>query len=381
VGQGPLDGPSQRAVQPDTKLITVWKVGDPWRGTVPDTAVPTALDSSARRLGYGLRVEAFPIQGFSSRFFHAFEAHQVPDILVFNNIGVLQGISTPLGSFTGIGTAPEIHAALVKVTGSLAALEGHGWEYLIRTSPNHQAARELALRTPECSTGSEAALPAALGDIAVQSASAYLEGNPQAFEDPDRLHTDVTEQKERQVEEIKACGYWGTDHLAFVQAIASYTSPEAIGWDDTLLVLRKWGEQWRLLAFSSDPVSDTSFVAEIPAMVSLITKPWTPRSTLAPPSLVTPQDGEFPVPAPGARFGDFSWHPSPSAGEVAEIAEFAYNGDTRLFAILFAGPPPTTEHMSAGLLWSAPGIWKWRVWSISDTGAVAVSGPRSFRNH
>jgi len=372
--------PNPAAPQGGTKAITVWKVGDPYRGGTPDTAVPPSLELAAEKLGYGLRVEAFPIRGFASLFFRAFENHQPPDILVFNNYGVLEGISTPIGSFTGIGTDPEIHAALVRVTESLAALEGRGWEYLVRTSPNFEAAQALALRPPECAANPEAALPAELGDITTQSAHAYLENSPSLrnFEDPDRLHTDVTEQKERHVETIKACGYWGTDHLAFVPAIASYTSSGAIGWVSTLMVLRKQSDLWRLLAASTDPVSNKSFLSEIPDVVRLITKPWTPSNAPEPPSLVSPQDGEFPAAAPGERFGDFSWHPSPSGGEVAEIVEFAYQNDARLFAIFFSGPAPATEHCSAGMLWTARGTWRWRVWSISESGGMSFSQPRFF---
>jgi hypothetical protein len=124
-------------------------------------------------------------------------------------------------------------------------------------------------------------------------------------------------------------------------------------------------------------VTNRSFVNQIPAMVRLITKPWTP-DLLAPPTLDSPHDGEFPVAAAGARFGDFAWHPSASAGEVAEIAEFSYNGETRLFAILFSGPAPATEHCSAGMLMNVPGTWRWRVWSISEFGTVSLSQSRSF---
>jgi hypothetical protein len=380
LAQNSASSPSRAALAGATKVITVWKVGDPWRGGTPDTVVPPSLELSAKKLGCGLRVEAFPIQGFASLFFRAFENHHPPDILVFNNYGVLEGISTPIGSFTGIGSDPEIHAALVQVTESLTALEGRGWEYLIRTSPNFEAAQALALRPPECAAAWEGALPAELGDIAMQSARAYLENTPtlKNFEDPDRLHTTVTEPKERHVETIKACGYWGTDHLAFVEATANFTAPGRIGWVSTLMVLRKQSDQWRVLAASTDPVSNKSFVSQIPAMVRLIIKPWAPSKAPEPPSLLSPQDGEFPAATPGARFGDFSWHPSPSGGEVAEVAEFAYNGDTRLFAIFFSGPAPATEHCSAGMLWTVPGMWRWRVWSISESGGVSFSQPRSF---
>lgn len=368
------------APQGAAKLITVWKVGDPYTGATPDTVVPPSLELAAEKLGYGLRVEAFPIRGFASLFFRAFESHQPPDILVFNNYGVLEGTSTPIGSFTGIGTDPGIHAALVRVTESLTALEGRGWEYLIRTSPNFEAAQALALRPPECAANSEGALPAELGDIAMQSGRAYLENSPSLrnFEDPDRLHTSVTEPKERHVEKIKACGYWGTGHLAFVPAIASYTSPGTVGWVSTVMVLRKLSDQWRLLIASTDPVSNKSFISEIPAMVRLITKPWTAGNTPEPPSLLSPPDGQFPAAAPGERFGDFSWHPSPSVGEVAEIVEFAYQNDARLFTIFFSGPAPATEHCSAGALWTARGEWRWRVWSISESGGVSFSQSRFF---
>jgi hypothetical protein len=380
LAQNSASSPNRVAPEGGTKVITVWKVGNPSWGDTPDTVVPPSLELSAKKLGYGLRVEAFPIQGFASLFFRAFENHQPPDILVFNSYGVLEGISTPIGSFTGIATDPEIHAALVKVTESLTALEERGWEYLIRTSPNFEAAQALALRPPECAANPGAPLPAVIGEITMRSASAYLENSPSLknFEDPDRLHTDVTELKERHVETIKACGYWGTDHLAFVPARASYTSPATIGWVSTLMVFRKQSNQWRLLVASTDPVSNSSFVRQIPAMVRLITKPGTPSNAPEPPTLLSPRDGEFPAAAPGARFGDFSWHPSPSGDEVAEIAEFAYNGDARLFAIFFSGPAPGTEHCSAGLLWMARGTWRWRVWSISESGGVSFSQPRSF---
>ena len=380
VAQSSASSPNQAAPQGATKVITVWRVGDPYTGATPDTTVPPSLELAAQKLGYGLRVEAFPIRGFASLFFRAFENHQPPDILVFGNYGVLEGTSTPIGSFTGIGTDPGIHAALLRVTESLSALEGRGWEYLIRTSPNFEAARALALRPPECAVNPETALSAELGDITMQFARAYLENSPplKNFEDPDRLHTTATEPKQRHVETIRACGYWGTDHLAFVPAIASYTSPEEIGWVSSLMVFRKLGDHWHLLVASTDPVSNKSFVSRIPAMARLITKPWTPSNTPEPPSLLSPPDGQFPAAAPGARFGDFSWHPSPSGGEVAEIVEFAYQNDARLFANFFSGPAPATEHCSAGLLWTVRGVWRWRVWAISESGGVSFSQSRSF---
>jgi hypothetical protein len=380
LAQNSASNESRPAPQSGAKMIRIWKVGDPYSGGTPDTAVPPSLELAAGQLGYELRVEAFPIRGFASLFFRAFENHQPPDILVFNHIGVLEGGSTPNGSVTGIGSDPEIHAALVRVTESLAALQARSRQYLIRTSPNFEAARALALRPPECAASAGAALSPELSEVAMQAARAYLENDPSIrnLEDPDRLHTSVREPKERRVETVKACGYWGTDHLAFVPSIASYISHGTIGWASTLMVFRRLSDQWRLLAASNDPVSNEAFVSEVPAIVRLITKPWTAGNAPEPPSLLSPSDGQYPAAAPGNRFGDFSWHPSPSGGEVAEVIEFAYNDDARLITVFFSGPAPATEHCSAGILWTVPGTWRWRVWSVSDSGSVSFSQPRSF---
>jgi hypothetical protein len=363
---------------PGAKVITVWKVESEYTGPIPDAAVPPSLERSAWKLGFGLKVEGFAIQGFASRFFRAFEDHQAPDILVFDNYGVLQGS----GDFPGIGTDPDIHAALLPVSESLSALLGPGWEYLIRTSPNHEAAQKLALRPPECPSTPEAPLPAGLSELAAQAARADLENSPSLrdLEDPDRLLTSPRKPIDRHVDEVKTCGGWGSDHLAFVQAVANYSSTEKVGWLTTLMVFRKQSDQWRMLVASTDPISNKPFVSQIPYLATLITQPWAPGTAPQPAEIVSPQDGQSPVPSPGARFGDFSWHTSPSSGEVAEIEEFAYDDDARLFAIFFSGPAPKTEHSSAGQLWTTGSTWKWRIWSISNSGAVSFSPAWSFPN-
>ena len=48
-----------QAAQGESKVITVWKVGSPWSGDIPDTAVPPSLDLIARHLGYVLKIHRF----------------------------------------------------------------------------------------------------------------------------------------------------------------------------------------------------------------------------------------------------------------------------------------------------------------------------------
>jgi hypothetical protein len=95
--------------------------------------------------------------------------------------------------------------------------------------------------------------------------------------------------------------------------------------------------------------------------VSLISKRSMSHDALDAPILLTPLEGVL-THAPGARFADLSWHPSTSESEVAEIVEFAYNGDARLFTIFFSGRPPETEHFSSGGLIAQRNTWLWRVW-------------------
>jgi hypothetical protein len=381
--QAPIEPKSNPAISSlDERLITVWKVGSPWPEGIPDATVPVDIERSAERMGYTLKVEAFPARGFAQAFFRAFEKHHAPDILAFSNYGIVDGMTTPLGHFTGIGSDEAVRRALVKVTESLSSLAG-GWEFLVRTSPNFQAAKLLALRPPDCRGAGEASLPADARERAVRITRDYLEGSPElkSFEDSDRLHSDVTDKQERNVSGSAVCGYWAAGPLAFVQTASAYESVNALGQLRTLLVLRRQQGPWRLLTVGIDPVSNMRFVSQVPQLVSLITKAGTGENTLGPkpPVLLEPQDGHAPKPPPGEPIGEFRWQPSASPDVIAEIVEFAYNDDARLVAI-FPWGTLTKGELSASNLWYSGSIWKWRVWSISDAGTISFSQARSFPN-
>jgi len=116
-------GSSTTASPSAEKVITVWKVGSPHSGDTPDTTDPTDLESSAEELGYKLSIESFSANGFAQTFFDAFANNQEPDILVVDNDGIINGITTPLGSFTGIRSNGKIRQSLMKVSESLKGLE------------------------------------------------------------------------------------------------------------------------------------------------------------------------------------------------------------------------------------------------------------------
>ena len=361
-------------------------MGSPYHGDTPNTTIPPDLEQTAEKMGLKITVRAFPAVGFAQQFFEAFKKGQEPDILAINNYGIIDGITTPLGDFTGIASDETIREKLVRVTGSLNGLEGlgnnNGWEFLVTTSEHSRAARLLAVRSPECKQNwNLVPLTQDLQESAIPIARAYLQGDRKslaAFEDRERLHTDVEHPRQLNVSEMRGCGYWGDQRLAFVPVVSSYESAKAVGQISLLLILRKQQTQWQLLTASTDPVSISRFPEGIPKLVSLLQEARTPGGKPLPAKLLAPEDGQSPVPARGQRFGDFVWQPSTSTDVVAQIIEFAYNDDARLFLRFFSGNTLANDQLSAGQLWTARGLWRWRVWSISDSGAISFSEARSF---
>jgi hypothetical protein len=306
--------------------------------------------------------------------------------LAIDNYGIIEGITTSLGDFTGIASSQTVNQKLIKVTESLRALEGKsgGWEFLLSTSKNYEAAKLLALIPPVCSSDLQLQpLPRDLQTDAGHIARAYLQGplaSLKAFQDADYLYTDPRDRGGLQLSETKECGFAGNQHLALVPLVFSYESTKAVGQIAVLLILRKLQNQWRLLTASTDPISNSQFVGQIRRLGSLLQNPWAPDKQPSPARLLSPDDGQFPQAAAGARFGNFDWQPSASSNVVAEIVEFAYNGDARLFMTFASGNRTEKNQISAGNLWTTGGQWKWRVWSISDSGVVSFTKARSFPN-
>ena len=112
--------------------IRIWKVGSPHTGDTPDTEMPPALAREAGSRGWRLSIEAFPARAFADRFFAADRNGSVPDVLVFDNFGTIEGIVTQLGTFVGIGQDPVIRNQLIQVTSSFDELLGpaRGWTFL-----------------------------------------------------------------------------------------------------------------------------------------------------------------------------------------------------------------------------------------------------------
>lgn len=387
---------AQNPVSPDSQqILVVWKAGSPTSNQAPDSNVPLSLERKAENMGLRLQVRAFAGIEFAQQFRNAFAAHQEPDIIAIENAASIDG--PPNKPEVGIASDPAVRSSLVQVNGSLSELAGErgGRQFLISTAEHADAARRFALRPPECDTSivAEIAVPPDLEQAARRMNDAYLRTPLQLkeYEDTDRLTTEGARWDSVNARETKTCGSWGNDHLAFVFLVSTFDHEEFVGQPPPkslahgsligqipiLLVLRKQGGQWRLLVACSDPVSTEPFLRQVPAFSRRLREPRKKEAVAAPAQLLLPENGKAPAPVTGEHFGVFIWQPSPSGNVVAQIAEFAYENDDRLFFM------PTQDSkapnlLSAGLLWNTGSEWKWRVWSITDTGAIAFSDYRTF---
>jgi hypothetical protein len=373
---------------PSEKSIRVWKVGSPHKGDTPDITAPLILQQESERMGYELHVEGFPAKGFAAKFFEAFKKNEEPDILIIDNYGIINGITTDLGNITGIGSSDTVRNSLILVTGSLDEFKGAqgGWAFLIKGSENNIAARNLSLRPPACNelwASSLTPLQGELNQILIPIARAYIEGamfTLQHYADIAYLRLEAPVQQNIRIGFLKVCGYWGNNNLAFVPVIGTTESEHSIGQTTLLLILRKQRDKWQLITAANDPVTTGEFVGRLPLIVELLNKNHNDEFEPIPAKLLTPKDGQYPIASPGQRFGDFIWQPSPSPNVVAEIAEFAYKNDARLFIRFRSEQDLKKDRISSGNLWTTESIWKWRIWSISNAGIVSFSEVRSFHN-
>jgi hypothetical protein len=330
-----------------------------------------------------LSIVTFPARKFADVFADAITRNAVPDVLVFDNFGIIDGATTPLGRFEGIGRDPTVHAQLIKVTGAFDELLGplRGWTYLFASSSNHTAARNLALRAPACGGDSAAAqVDRDLARLMPEVVTAYLKGDEigiQAYADPDRLPGVRLTGTATQVGGFQTCDVWGNGKIAIARLKAAYASQAMLGEASVLLVLRRPAAHWQLLVATRDPIATGDFVRNVAGVKMFASSDRHSGAPLIPATLISPASGRFPRPPNGERFGSFRWLSSPSEDVVVEIAEFAYATDERLVVTPFASPA-AHQAVSVGQLWTTRGEWSWRIWSVSRSGDLVFSESRTF---
>jgi hypothetical protein len=167
--------------------INIWIVGSPYNDDVPPSKVPSEIDANARELRVPLDVKVFAARGFAEAFFSAFESGSGPDVLVIDNYGHIEGITTPLGNFAGIASRAKVRDSLVSVSESFSGF-GQGWQFLFSNSHNHQNAKALAMTAPECkpefAESVSGLAPSAADEVrasAISDAYAYLTCNKEGM--------------------------------------------------------------------------------------------------------------------------------------------------------------------------------------------------------
>lgn len=399
LGVGPTAPVGATSTKANSNVIRVWTVGSPHRGELPPAVVPLELRQGAERLGYTIEVETFRASGFAAKFRDALQNHNEPEILTFDNYGVISGVQTQNGWVEGVDADNRVASSLALVHESLASLQQRGWVMLVRSAVNYEAARALSMRTAECElqSGSPAIEPALLQarEKAELATRAYLDcdrSTLSAISDESRLFQQCfLPRSDMKIEAVKACRVSGNHKLALISLVSNFSAevrePDTIlrsrpgadlGQQSILAVLRNQNGTWRLLAITHDPLNT---VARIPltntdGLLKLLDQERIAGTTPEPARPITP-DGVHPVPQRGERFGDFTWQPSPNTDVIGQVFEFTLGKDTsraltRLFFL-----PATENKLSSGLIMNG-GASTWRVWSISKAGDVVFSEQRSF---
>ena len=69
--------------------------------------MPPGLEKEWAARGFHVALETFRASGFAARFSEAVARNAAPDVLVFDNFGIIDGITTDLGRFDGIAQDPR----------------------------------------------------------------------------------------------------------------------------------------------------------------------------------------------------------------------------------------------------------------------------------
>jgi len=393
---------SQQAGSPpkqDPDTVNLWIVDNPRSGPAPTAQLPADIAAMAQAANVVIDVRVIPADEFATVFLPAFDRGTPPDIVSIGNDFLVSNPRYP----GGIAAREDVGRTLVAVSESLSSLQ-EGWQYLVTTSPNHASAEALIMAPLACDAelinDADDLLTAdreLLASMASSVARDYLScrvTSQAGVSDNHRLGSGcATPGRAFSVDDVMACGTFGNANLAFIPVITSVSTDSGfwahgrpvIGQKTVLSVMRRTSGQWRVLTITDDPHS----VRLVPGpAASLFRRLRETRPTAAEvqPAVLVTEDGEYPVPEPGQRFGDFVWRPSTGDGVVAEIAEFQAEWSTRLFLTvpvedsLVRAELVTTEgnerKLSSGSLRESSGHW--RIWSIRADGSLVLSEHRSF---
>lgn len=166
--------------------FVIWRVGSPHHPSiVPSNDIHQSLRNIAAGRDAELTIDVFPAAGFQATFRESQARGSVPDLLVFDNMGIFTGFPPQYGGYEGIAEEPTGRADFIRATGTFDSLLDRqgGWTYLHKHSPNHARAKRIALTRPTCPDWTHwpdehaEAIP-----MVKEIANAYLRGDRARFE-------------------------------------------------------------------------------------------------------------------------------------------------------------------------------------------------------
>ncbi len=198
-------------------------------------------------------------------------------------------------------------------------------------------------------------------------------------DDGDRAATDT------RVHGVVVCSLFGNDRLAFSRTVTVFEKPSALGHQTRLLVVRRNGGSWRLLAVTLDSGPSRRISFQQSATAKALRGG---SNTFSPdaPLLLYPENSARPQPANGKKYGTFRWQPSSDANTAMEFLETACRNKRRavFITLVMQLKPPSHEKYIPG---QHPASWtnskhtqcKWRVWRVARSGKIAFSETRHFQ--
>jgi hypothetical protein len=364
-------------------VLQVWKVGSPHQGDTPTSSIPPLLNAAALRLGLALELRVFSAKDFASAFFQARVTNDEPDVLVIDNMGHINGITTRLGSFQGIGSDPNVAAVLVKVSDSLKEFQPSSWEYLIRTSKRYAEAKALATRPIDCGPRGVPLNGSGLSNTAEQAVIAYFQNDAAKFDalvSGNSADTAIHLPHEpRSLTDVRVCDGWGNDRLGFFQVIAAFESRDEIGYRTFIAAVASIDGRPRVPMLSSSNSIIGVLQREAPPL-----RTGGPGTMLQPPSINAPDDGTSATRMPPTARPVLSWTHRGAAFYLIEWQFGQPKGkDWEGSGFVFVPAKTGTPTDQASIATQAPfGVGRqphrWRVWAVSDRGDVARSDWRTL---
>lgn len=352
---GKLERPT--GVPTGLKTLEVWKVGSPHQGDTPDPTLPPDLQADARKLGFELAARGFPAQGFAAEFFRAFEKNIEPDILVIDNYGILEGITTDRGNFVGITSSQRVKEALVFVDGSLSAFESSqgGWQLLLTTSRNHAAAKSLALRRPDCQAEQKE----------TRDRRNDLANEIQRDVRKHIVDSAMFDTKPGSDFNLSMCGLWGNRKLAFVNTAVVFEERARIGWQEVLVMMARSAESWELLNMGGN----ADLITDLDGRFDLVDGGQGPAMANEALRVLAPVDG---VSTTRSSKPQLEWQ---FAGEPQQVmfylleSQYGYRNEWSSSHFTLVAPPPSGNVSLGAPFGVGAQPHRWKVWAIGPAGA------------